>query len=103
MYPQGRTVWIKPAKKLGTIYEARMMDRAIYIVEDGQGEHRPYSSKELRAADFQCDGCDRHLPESCVGGGPTDPEGYRLADFCFLCCHLANAAGAADRYKAWMK
>lgn len=107
MYDLGRLVWVKDQQFVGRICERYFVttnDRrhAHYIVEEVKqrwieadpprpGMYRRVIRRwvptgydyltgpsNLRAADFQCEDCDRWLPSSSDGGHPE-------AAVCFLC------------------
>ena len=97
MYALEQRVWIKSLKSLGTIskrgYNVSLSDgktrTAYYVVQvkDKPGWNYLTGSRDLRAADVSCDGCNKYLPRSSFNGvpQPRDPEGYVVAEFCFLC------------------
>jgi hypothetical protein len=102
LYAIGQRVWCKSQKSLGIITEARYTPKAEYVIQlvtgmqkyDAAGKRyhipvdppRDYmtSSKDLRAADWSCDGCDRWLAGSPYATAP-DGEYPSGLQFCFLC------------------
>jgi hypothetical protein len=94
MYAIDRRVYVKSLDQIGVIsergYHSGSPRRAFYIVagfKDNPGFDFMTGSNDLRAADCQCDGCDKWLPEGSFNGvpQPRDYEGYLVARFCFLC------------------
>jgi hypothetical protein len=109
LYAIGQRVWCKSQNSLGIVTEARytgMPRKAEYVIDLGSGtqrftgrtdrfgnaefEHerlgRDYmtGSRDLRAADWGCDGCDRWLPGQPHATAP-DGEYPNGLHFCFLC------------------
>lgn len=93
LYKINRRVWIKDAKRIGYIQRAdfyKSLDsnnrRAVYLVDDGAGlPFSYYLPKHLRAADLQCEECNRWLPIGSFNQGYRDE-----CDICYLCMRSFN-------------
>lgn len=111
LYEQGRRVWHKGYRRLGTVegadYQGPIREftkdrRAHYYVtldatKDDWAREVECGSADLRAADWECDICGRYLPGSpyavsqVVAFGEVDDTFH----FCFLC-----AGPPAERIEA---
>jgi hypothetical protein len=93
MYDLEQRVWIKSLATTGEIrgrsfHLGTPPRKARYDVLTKAGYAVMADSDNLRAADHQCDGCDRWLPESSFNGGgeAKNPyDGVIEARYCFLC------------------
>lgn len=91
MYAIDKRVYIKSLNRTGTIVERGWHSgnprRAFYLVLIEPGFDFMTGSNDLRAADCQCDECNKWHPIGSFNGvpQPRDPDGYAVAMFCFLC------------------
>jgi hypothetical protein len=102
LYAIGQRVWCKSLDSLGTVTEANYVTvggkrKAQYVIDLVAHQHWPNGgdwmcgSKDLRAADWCCDGCDRWLPGQPHRTGP-DGEYPNGLSFCFLCVNMLEAS-----------
>lgn len=93
LYAIDQLVWVKSHKMLGVISEANYTPRATYVVQLRPrvavlaSEDWMCGSKDLRAADWCCDGCGRWLPGHAYRTAP-DGEYANGLSFCFLCVEV---------------
>ena len=89
LYEIGTPVWVKSEKCVGFIHEANYHTNsegkrnAHYLVGMPEGARHSSllcGSKNLRRADFNCDGCGRWLPMSSIHTRDSE-TGW----FCYLC------------------
>lgn len=92
MYDLGRRVWVKPLKVAGKVIERNYIGKprhACYVVDMGQYGDFMCGSRDLRPADYECDGCGKwrkgppHKVYSNLHIGGDD-----ILNFCFLCYEI---------------
>lgn len=88
MYSYGRKVYCKSLKKVGKISERNYVGkprRAHYVVTFEDGTDFLTGPANLRAADWQCDGCGgwRSSEPAAVAINPSD--GVEEGRYCFVC------------------
>jgi hypothetical protein len=94
LYAIDQRVWVRSQEALATVTEAN------YVQWEGMKRHAHYvvkfitspndwacGSKDLRAADWCCDGCGRWLPGRPYRTAP-DGEYPNGLSFCFLCVEV---------------
>jgi hypothetical protein len=98
LYAINQRVWVRSQQSLGFISEARYVAyggkrKAEYVITLVEHNQRDWmcGSKDLRAADWCCDGCDRWLPGHPHATGP-DGEYPNGLSFCFLCVNMLEAS-----------
>lgn len=83
MYDLGRRVFVKAhgltARIIERNWSATKPRHAVYVVEFDDGSDVMLGAKDLRAADYECDGCGEWRAGAPYASGP---EGMA---FCFLC------------------
>ena len=89
LYAIGQRVWCKSQDSLAVIREANYTPKAAYLVGpwEGPGNDLLTGSRDLRAADWCCDGCGRWLPGRPYRTG-RDGEYPDGLGFCFLCVEI---------------
>lgn len=90
MYDFGRRVYVKSVDRVGAITErgyhtgGNRPRRAFYVVEFAPGADYMTGSRDLRAADYLCDGCSAWREGTPHVYGRDGEYEHGLA-FCFLC------------------
>lgn len=100
LYAIGQRVWCKSQGSLGYVTEARYVGKprkAEYVIELDTDTQQRFDwmcgSKDLRAADWCCEGCGRWLAGQPFRSDIVYVFGEQddRFDFCFLCVNMLEA------------